>query len=364
MKKLILFSFIFSISFLLFNSCEKNLPPAFGLENEVYIVADSTEYLELEYAFQQVFEKEILTPQPEKLFEIKRVDYADLDRYKTRKNVIFVSPITSKNNIANYIRNAVDATTLKEIENKEVSFIVKKDVWSKGQLVALISAPIIQEVEFEILRNSDKILYAFQKASDDRLLQTAYSAKYEKKDIEGKLLKEHKWIIYVQVDFELAVNDTENNFVWIRGGRNTDIEKWIFVYWIENATPEYISTDSVISIRNRLTQKYYQTTDDKYYVEIADTNLTSNEVNFNGRYSLFTQGLWRMTDKSMGGPFVNYFFYDEKSQRIYMLDGSLFAPRYYKRNLIQQMDVLLKTFMTDDQIDDKRKKELFKAIEK
>ncbi|GAB6282753.1 MAG: DUF4837 family protein [Ignavibacterium sp.] len=363
MKKLILFSFISIITILLFNSCEKNLLPALGPENEIYVFADSLEYLQLESALKQVFEKEILTPQPEKLYEIKRVNYADLDRYKTSKNVIFVSPITSQNNIAKFITNSVDTTTLNQIKKNEASFIVKKDLWAKGQLVALISAPSIQEVEFEILRNNDKILYAFQKASDDRLLQTAYSSKYEKKDIEGKLFKEHNWIIYVQLDFELAVNDTLNNFVWIRGGRNTDIEKWIFVYWIDNATPEYLSLDSLISIRNRLTQKYYQTTDDKFYVEIADTNLTSNEINFNGRYALFTQGLWRMTDKTMGGPFVNYFFYDENSHRIYMLDGSLFAPRYYKRNLIQQIDVLLKTFMTGDQISDKRKKDLLKAVE-
>ncbi len=63
-----------------------------------------------------------------------------------------------------------------------------------------------------------------------------------------------------------------------------------------------------------------------------------------------TQGLWRMNDYSMGGPFINYIFYDEKSKRIYMLDGSIFAPKYYKKTLIQQLDVLLHSFRTEDEI--------------
>ena len=44
-----------------------------------------------------------------------------------------------------------------------------------------------------------------------------------------------------------------------------------------------------------------------------------------------------------------------------MLDGSVYAPRYYKRNLIQQMDVTLQSFMTADQIKPDRKKDLLDA---
>lgn len=65
----------------------------------------------------------------------------------------------------------------------------------------------------------------------------------------------------------------------------------------------------------------------------------------------------------MGGPFVNYTFYDEKSKRIYMLDGSVFAPKYFKRNLIQQMDVLLQSFMTKDELSKDRIEDLLNSID-
>ena len=67
--------------------------------------------------------------------------------------------------------------------------------------------------------------------------------------------------------------------------------------------------------------------------------------------------------KGMGGPFINYTFFDEKTNRLYMLDGSVYAPKYYKRNLIQQMDVLLQSFMTEREVNKDKKNELLKAAE-
>ncbi|MFQ5799653.1 MAG: DUF4837 family protein, partial [Bacteroidota bacterium] len=58
------------------------------------------------------------------------------------------------------------------------------------------------------------------------------------------------------------------------------------------------------------------------------------------------RGLWRFSDQSGGGPFVNYTFYDEPSRRIYAIDGSIFAPRYEKKELILQVDALTHTFQT------------------
>ncbi len=65
----------------------------------------------------------------------------------------------------------------------------------------------------------------------------------------------------------------------------------------------------------------------------------------------------------MGGPFINYTFFDAKTGRLYMLDGSIFAPKYYKRNLIQQTDVLLQSFMTEPEIGKDKKQDLLTAAE-
>jgi hypothetical protein len=353
---------LFSSSLIFFAACDMTNKPAKGLEDEIYIVADSLEYEELRVALESTFEKVIYTPQPEKLFTLKRVSPGELEKYQTKKNIVIVAPMNSNSVASQFIKAIVDTAVQSKILSNQMSQVMKYNLWAKNQLVVVLTAPDMQELEFNILKKSDDLLYAFQKISDERLSQSLYSASYEKKEIEGKLLKEHGWVIYVQADFSLAMNKPEDNFVWLRRSPNSEMERWIFVHWLDRVTPEYLNADSIRTIRNKITQKYYQTSDNQSYVIIGAEYLTTNEVNFNGRYALLTQGLWELNTKGMGGPFINYTFFDEKTKRLYMVDGSIYAPKYYKRNLIQQVDVILQSFMTESELTADRKEDLLDSV--
>lgn len=357
------FAASFSLSIIFLIGCNSSNKPATGLEDEIYVVADSIEYSELEVVLDSAFEKIINTPQPERFFTLKRISVNQIDKYKTKKNLILVAPLNSSSSTSNYINSIIDEQ-VKERFNKNPDYVfTKQDLWARGQLVMILSAPTMAELEFKILKDKDNLLYTFQKASDKRLYESLYSPAYEKKSIEGKILRDYGWIIYVQTDFKLEMSKPGDNFVWLVRSQGSEIERRIFVHWIENADPSLLNVDSVRSIRNRLAQKYYRAADDSGYVVIAEDYFTSTEVNFKGRYSLLTQGLWDLNIRGKGGPFINYIFYDEKSKRIYMLDASIFAPKYYKRNILQQLDVTLQSFMTKSELDKDRINELLDAAE-
>ncbi len=351
------------VSVFYFTACETSNRPAQGLEDEIYVVADSLEYSELSIALDSAFQKIIYTPQPERLFTLIRITPNQLERYKNKKNILIVAPLNSKSLTSQFINASVDSSAIQKIRGEKDFIIKKENLWAQNQLVMILTAPTIEELEFKILNNKDNLLYAFQKVSDRRLEQSVYNAKYEMKSLEGKLLKEYGWLIYVQADFKLALDVPKDNFVWLRRSPGSDMERWVFIHWIDNASPAYLNEDSVRAVRNRMTKKYYRTSDDSSYVIIASDYYTSSEVNFHGKYAIFTQGLWELDIKGMGGPFINYTFFDEKTNRLYMLDGSIYAPKYYKRNLIQQMDVLLQSFMTGSEVNKDKKQELLKAAE-
>jgi hypothetical protein len=357
-KIIILISIVLAGIFI--TSCN-SLKPAIGPEDEIYVVADSTEFQQLKPVLDSTFEKIINTPLPEKLFTIKRISVDQLGNFQHRKNIIFVAPLNSGSETSKYINTVIDTAVKNKIMTDSNTIVRKFNLWAKDQLVMVLSAPDMKELISKISRNEDDLLSSFQKISDKRLFESLYNARFEQKKIEGKFLKDYGWIIYVQADFKVAINDSVNHFVWLRRSPGSDMERWIFVHWIDNASPAYLNADSISAIRNRMTKKYYQTVYDSGYVVIAKDYYTTSEVNFNGRYAILTQGLWDLNIKGMGGPFVNYTFYDEKTHRIYMLDGSVYAPRYYKRNLIQQMDVTLQSFMTADQIKPDRREDLLDA---
>ena len=359
MKKIFILALVFLAGFI-FNSCT-SLKPAQGPEDEIYVVADSTEYQALKPVMDSTFEKIIYTPQPEKLFTIIRISVNQLDNFKNMKNIIFVAPLNSKSETSKFINTVIDSTVKNKIMSDSNAIVRKYNLWAKDQLAMVLTAPDMKGLISKISRNGSNLLYSFQKISDNRLFESLYNAQYEQKKVEGKFLKDYGWVIYVQADFKVAINDSVNHFVWLRRSPGSSMERWIFVHWIDNASPLYLNADSIKAIRNRMTKKYYQTASDSGYVVIAQDYYTTSEVNFNGRYALLTQGLWDLNIKGMGGPFVNYTFYDEKTHRIYMLDGSVFAPRYYKRNLIQQMDVTLQSFMTEAQLKPDRREDLLDA---
>ncbi len=347
---------------LLLSACEGKMSPSYGGEDEIYVVADSAEYLQLKDALETTFEKVIYTPQPEKLFTLNRVPINELEEYQTRKNILIIAPLNSRSVTSDFIRAVVDTSDeLKLISDKDF-VITRPNLWAKDQLVMILAAPTIQDIEDKIFNNGDNLSYAFQKMSDSRLHQSLYNARYEKKEIEGKLLKNYGWVIYVPSDFKLALDKPENNIVWLKSSSGTDMESRIFIYWIDKATPEYLNEDSIRALRNRVTERYYRTPDDSGCVAIAADNFTTCEFNFNEKYALFTQGLWDVKNKDMGGPFINYTFFDENTGRIYMLDGSVFASKYLKRNLIHQLDVVLQSFMTDAEMTRDKREQLLDAV--
>jgi hypothetical protein len=336
--------------------------PAHGEEDEIYVIADSFEYSRLQAPLSEVFCKIILTPQPEKLFILKRVDLSELDEIRNKKNVIVVAPINSGSEVSDFISTILDSTEIAGIKSGKKFYFTRNDLWAKEQLVMVISAPSLEKLNEKLLGKHESLPSFFQDISNERLSQSLYEPEYEKLDVQANLLNKYGWVIYVQEDFRLDKENPEANFVQLSKSSDKDMESRIFVHWIDNGSPEFLNKDSVWNERNRITSKFYRDSKGGAYAEIADDYKTENEVNFNGRYAIMMQGLWRMNDESMGGPFINYSFFDEKSHRIYMIDGSVYAPKYLKKKLIQQMDVLLQSFMTKEELSAERREELMDEL--
>jgi hypothetical protein len=343
-------------------SCELADKPADGPEDEIVVVADSLEYQALKSSLETTFEKTIYTPQPEKLFSLKPITPDEIERYRNSKNIIIIAPYRSGSKTSRLISAVIDTSVKNKIINSGENFIKRNDMWAKDQLVMFLTAPTANDLDSAIMRKKGQLVCAFQKASDKRLISSLYDPRFEKRDAEGKLLKDYGWTIYIPRDYRIEQEDPSSEFVWIRNSPQNDVERWIFVHWIDNAAPDYLNSDSVNAVRNRVTNRFYGSGKNLNSIKIAANYYTSSEINFKGRYAILTQGLWENKEKHTSGPFINYTFYDEKTRRIYMVDGAVYtSPKYYKRNLIQQVDVTLQSFLTENEVSPDKKKLLLEA---
>jgi len=62
-----------------------------------------------------------------------------------------------------------------------------------------------------------------------------------------------------------------------------------------------------------------------------------------GRKALVTRGSWELRNDYMSGPFVNYAISDKPNQRIIVLEGFCYAPSKDKRDLMLELDAIIRS---------------------
>ena len=77
--------------------------------------------------------------------------------------------------------------------------------------------------------------------------------------------------------------------------------------------------------------------------------IESNRFNYNSNLAVESIGLWKLSDISAGGPFKSIIIYDKNKNRIYYLEGYVYAPglkkkKKKKKELMQEISSILMTF--------------------
>lgn len=331
---------------------------------EITVFADSSDFVVLEPVLGEALGQEIATPQPEQLFILYREDIENLTRYRRQKNIIIVAPLDGDGTTAQYM-NAALSERVQELVLAEEEFMINRyHSNARGQLIMYLTGPTLEHIYNNILHHADRIFYHFHNFALRREIEdVTRERRYAKAELSEKFFEDYGWTMFIQHDYFLALNNPESNFVWLRRATPSDMERWIFVHWIDDAELHQITPAFIRERRDKLTQQFYRTIDDKAYVRIAPEYHEIEEINFKDRYGIKVRGLWRFSDFSGGGPFINYTFFDEDSGRIYMLDGSIFAPRYEKKKLVLQVQALLNTFEPGREIDVDAIRQAFEDID-
>ncbi len=336
--------FLLAFSFIL-QSCGDFKTKALGDDEEILVIADDDTWGTLEPILKEVLQDTVWTPIPEPWYILRRVTFDEWGQYENHMNRIVVAPLTGTGPVAGLMRNSLDQAVQQLVNDGREFMFNKYDSRARGQILMFLTAPDLVTLEAAIENQRSEILYSFEQMSLRREhAALAAERSYQKKDIERSLLQNYGWTMTVQHDYHVAVDSAAGRFFWVRRANPPDLERWIFVHWRPVFNPAILTEAFALTWRDSITKAYLRTIDDDAYVQIAPYHLRIETVNFLGRFAYETRGNWRFSDKTGGGPFVNYTFYDDAERRLYIVDGSVFAPRVAKRDLILQVDALLRTF--------------------
>ncbi len=348
-------SFIFlGVIFILTTACGEGgssesskslLPVARGEVAEVILVMDSAQWkgplgIEIRKTFGVAMPG---LPQEEPLFELKHVAPKLLNSVlKSAANMIFVTTLDNNTNSGRIMKSYYTEESIDKIKTDEnLYYFTRKDNYARGQEILYLFGKDEEALIRKLRENRETLQKHFEEIEKTRLLATIY--KVEEKDLMEVLHDRHNFGIRLPYGYELAQD--KGNFVWLRQ-LETEIDKTIFVYY-----EPYVSQsvfEDITSLRSRITEKFLRDIEkDHIYITYQkEMPFITREVNFKGNFAIETRGLWKTSDSTNGGPFISYTFVDKELNRLYYIEGHVYAPSKDKRDFIRELQAVLQSFET------------------
>jgi len=343
-KKWIVLLFGLSLLAILIFSFGCQLKPiTIGSNNKVLVLADSTLWGHIEQDVRNAVEKEVYTPQLEKIFTIilrEPGKFGDLKRFP---HLLFIGTLNQKGTTKDILEGMLDETARRKIEQDSSFIFRRRDAWSKGQLLVVLVSKDLETLKGHLQKDKDLIFKLFDDHANEIVMQQMYRLN-EQKDIEKQLMQEHGWSVRVQHDFFVAIDSSEARFVWLR---RMGPQREFFVYWEPVDDPSKLSKEWMMQKRDSLSKVYFE---GDYIFQDSSIKVKSKTIDFNGRYAIQLDGVWQNEKNIVGGPFRSFGFYNKSDGRLYLVDCSIVAPGERKWPYMRQVEAMARTFKTADEV--------------
>lgn len=249
-----------------------------------------------------------------------------------------------------YVRNIL----MIDIDNDRFTKTSAKytyDTWAKGQMVVKITSPNVDSVSSYIESKGYSLVNLFMRHEifryDDYLVNE-YSKVADR--LVDSLFHHH-----INVPEDIRKYKIGKNFLWMS---NDHMRKRhdLLVYTYPYKSKEDLSLDRMVQVRDSVLKENIEGGYEGSYPETEKlVNTLFHRYIFGpnkGEIRGEVRGLWKMTGgQMMGGPFVCQAYHDKKDGLVYMVEGFVYNPNDYKRNLIRMMEAALYTFRPSSQKD-------------
>lgn len=220
-------------------------------------------------------------------------------------------------------------------ENK---FEIKRNEFASPQNAFHISGKTTFDILEILEKNTPSIIQKM------RVIEIAQNQKFFKDSLldTKKIQKKFNIDLLIPSKYEYVMR--RKSFIWLKNetaSGNTSI----IIYQIpwRNINPATAVSD-IVSTRDSIGKLYIHgsafgtkmVTEEAYSPYFSKTTLAGNKT-----YE--TKGTWQMKNDFMSGPFVNYVVFDKASKRILVLEGFCYAPSKEKRDLMFELESIIKS---------------------
>lgn len=336
MKRLIIVSILILFVF----GCEPYKKLAVGNDGPVYTFVNDSLWATIEEEIRKPVEKEIRTPQIELIYHFEPVPLANFKDYRASKNLMFITTLDRTDKTSRYIQRMLPDTAYRMIEKGERYLYPIKEKLAKRQIFMILAAPDEESLLTFIREEGSSIYDALHKAFVERQFDQMYY-KAEEKEITKHLYEKYGFSFRVPHSYQILEENPREHIIQL--GR-TSPYRWVTIYWQKGGLTSVLSEKWAVTMRQWLSLNYLDGT----YVE--KRYLTQRLVTWGSRPVFNIRGLWGHPEKTMGGPFSSFYFYDGVTDRTYFIDVCVWAPGQIKNVYLRQLELMVSTFFTNEKV--------------
>ena len=321
-------------------------PAAMSIMNDIVVVSDEEDWNTMigdtfQYYFASAFP---IMPQPEPFFDLRHFSVEQLNAEPLRKQlrtyVVLVNLDDSESATTKMVRKDLgEDRFLKNRKDGLLKSSVGKDKWARNQIVIYLMGRSEDELVKNIKESFSAVAKRINIHDEDQLKAKIYSS-----NVNLGLSKEikEKYGIDLSLPADYKTVMSKDNFTWFRKDTK-DATLNLIIKKIAYQDPKDLTTENILSLATDFGLNVDPTNENNNLL-INDEDLPIMEYTrkIDDNYTLEVRGIWEMSEDFVGGPFVSYLIHNEKEGTLLNAFTFVFAPGKEKRDLVQQLDYLVK----------------------
>lgn len=323
-------------------------PAAFGKINSLYVLADSTLWVDgaqdsVAFFFESPY---LILPNPEPIFDVRHIEPYNLRENPTLqqlRNYIVLADLSQKESpTTKMVLEDLNDAKIQQVKEEGFGTAVARNKWATGQQLIYLIGRNHAELLAGMSTAYPAVVKRIAERENERIKVTTYFRGINRM-LGEKVAARTGATLDVPGGYDLVPVEAEN-FAWLRKEtRNGSLN--IMATRVPYQDKSQLTKEGLKDIRNMLGREYVSTTLDSSFMKVNDRDLPLfvSTTELNGHYALEGRGIWEMENDFLGGPFVSYLINDEANKQLVMVDGFVLAPGRKKRELMEELVQVLQT---------------------
>ena len=224
----------------------------------------------------------------------------------------------------------------KEAKSK---YTIKTNEKNPSQTIVTISGRVVQEIIDTLEIHAPEIIQTIKSFEIKE-----YQKQIKKANIEANAIKQ-KFDVEVKIPLKYKIVEKAKNFIWLKKEITTGSLSVLIYQTPLNQLKDTINiTQSIIKTRDSIGKKYIHGRKLKTRMiteKSFSPYLSKKSIAQKTAYEI--KGTWDLKNDFMSGPFINYAIIDKNRKRVLFLEGFCYAPSKEKRDLMFELEAIIKT---------------------